>query len=268
MTTNNSPLYLPKGGLVGLPPAGEIAIFADANGNVFKIDEAGSVTAIGGGTISNSLVVLARAQSLLGTQYTSIGGTDFYQASDFTAVNSGSATATLSAAARSGMLKLSTGVTTTSTASIILATSASQIDNVKTSKFYAVWRAALVTAADALSSQAFTITGNSGSTLFQIGCRGPTGTGFFNVFAEDDGGNIRENGSTIFPVDTVFHTFEIWNDGTNINFAMDGAVLVSFATALLSGGAPAHIGANVANGATATNREVDIDYMFVVTTPN
>jgi hypothetical protein len=49
---------------------------------------------------------------------------------------------------------------------------------------------------------------------------------------------------------------------------MDGAVLVSFATALLSGGAPAHIGANVANGATATNREVDIDYMFVVTTPN
>jgi len=52
MTTNNSPLYLPKGGLVGLPPAGEIAIFADASGNVFTLNGAGAVTAIGGGVAS------------------------------------------------------------------------------------------------------------------------------------------------------------------------------------------------------------------------
>jgi hypothetical protein len=65
MTTNNSPLYLPKGGLVGLPPAGEIAVFSDANGNVFVVDETGAVTPASSARGAGTTVTLGAAANII-----------------------------------------------------------------------------------------------------------------------------------------------------------------------------------------------------------
>lgn len=65
MTTNNSPLYLPKGGLVGLPSAGEIAVFSDANGNLFVIDETGAVTPASAARGAVTTVTLAAPANII-----------------------------------------------------------------------------------------------------------------------------------------------------------------------------------------------------------
>lgn len=63
MTTNNSPLYLPKGGLVGLPPAGEVAVFVDTDGTLKQMDSNGTATAVVAGFTSDTIINLPNAGS-------------------------------------------------------------------------------------------------------------------------------------------------------------------------------------------------------------
>lgn len=71
---SDAPLYIKKGGLVGLPPAGSIALSADSSGNVQKTDESGTTSALGSGGSSDFVAAVVSTSNLSLTGAATIDG--------------------------------------------------------------------------------------------------------------------------------------------------------------------------------------------------
>ena len=69
-------------------------------------------------------------------------------------------------------------------------------------------------------------------------------------------------------VDTNWHDIEVWNDSVNFFVAVDGVQQYTVADSGLATGGAMFIKAVAACGTGATNREVDVDRMYVVTASN
>lgn len=209
---------------------------------------------------------LTRAQALCGNTLSAIMGTHFSNTGEWATTGTSGGTATLSASARAGVVNLSSGGTANHVAQAVL--SGCQVSNSKTDKFYAVFRASLSTGIDSAGDIEFQVVSQS-NTIIQIGGRGSSSTANYWCFIRDGGGSTKLSASAGVALDTgVFHTFEIWNDGTNINIAIDGTIVGTTAVSGFASGDACQLTAYANNGATAANRQSNIDYMFIVVAPN
>jgi hypothetical protein len=264
---------IPASSGTGLTPIADQTVLGNVSGSSATptaLTAAQVLTLLGVTPYSSSAqAALIRAQALLGSQFTSIGGTDFYSSGDFVSTgSSGSGGAVLSTADRAGVVLVSTGTTTLSSGRCRLAGLGTQVANCKTDKFYAVARMALGTTVDGATIAHFRLVANSTNSFFELGVQGGTSSTNFSVVVRDAGTTIRTNTATSVAVDLLYHTMEIWSDATNLNFAIDGTTVNQTATSLLSAGEACMLDFNLANNGTAANRQINCDSMWIVTQPN
>lgn len=214
---------------------------------------------------------LIRAQALLGATASVITGSEFGSSADVSSTGSaGGGTVTVSTGAdKGGVALVSTASSASSQAMLRMAGTPTGVDNFRTSKWYAYWRAAVSTAIDANTQASFSVGNFAGNSDIDVGVRGAASTANWAIFFRDpSGATIRSATATAVAIDTNYHDWEIWNDGTNFNIAIDGN---SVYTTLVSGTAGTEAGAHwtfVANSATAAARTAKVDRVWFVTSSN
>lgn len=154
-------------------------------------------------------------------------------------------------------VELTSGATSSGVASQLLGTSLGggfplYVPSGSTSKFYVEFRMKVTTAID---NQAFL--GFGDNTVNAWGARGPSATGFY-VARFDNGPTTLT--STI-AVDTSYHTFRVWRDGTTGFLQVDSETPVSSANAYNASDTRAVL--RVENGGTSAARTARFDYVFI-----
>ena len=209
-----------------------------------------------------------RCQSLIGLTATAVLFTHFKD-NTFSTTGSGGGTTTLSTTARAGVVNVSTGSVASHVAIVRFAGNGIQIDDIKTSKWCAAWRAQFPTATDSATDDELQVL-SSGNTLIEFGPRGGRSTTFFSIYGRGGtGGAPFVDAATSVALDTVsYHTVEIWQDGTNVDYAMDGTTVSSTAVSGIAGGEALYIDGQASNTTTAANRQINIDWMGMWIAPN
>lgn len=205
---------------------------------------------------------LARAQSLLGTSITTCLGNDFdtdqlHQAT----TTAGSGTVVMSQTAKGGAMAVSTGTTAGSVISVKPHGPPSWIGSLASDPWYAVTRAKLTTTPDAQAiAQVLKVISPTGTVpTINIGVDGSVSTSVFSAESFSNGGALLATVTSSVTVDTSYHTFEAWSDGsTNVTLAIDGTSIGTIALANVGTGA-ATIGVGVFNQGTAANQSITVD---------
>jgi hypothetical protein len=224
--------------------------------NYFPVPATGS----GGGD-----TVLDRAQALLpNSSITKVMGNDFD--GTYWYRNAGtSGTITPSTTKKGGVATLSTTATGNRTAILMPTGTLVLLDNAQTSAWYMASRFSVTSAVDAAAGADLRLTATTpGAPQIVLGVIGSISTAFFSWLTQNNAGAVTASGATTVAVDTAMHVWEIWNDATTISFAIDGTVAATTA-ATNAGTNPVAPAINVANGATATARTIDADYLYICT---
>lgn len=212
-------------------------------------------------------VAAVRAAAILGASIDSVVGTDFENDTWYSTalVGTGSVVPTTD---RGGVLLLSTGATS-STAAIRAHGSGAGgpliVANMNTDLWYMRARMQLTTAIDAAAScGVFLSNSGTGNPYAFMGVLGAASIAFWILQVTTNGG-VTTNLVSAVAIDTNWHTFESWNTGAAVFFAIDGATQGSIPIVNLgtNGGQPY---AWAANGGTAANRAIKLDklaYAFV-----
>lgn len=244
---------------------------ADAGGLEFSNDDGVTWTAAGTSPpASSASIAFARAQALLGISINRYGGTDFDTDADYKVVNAGTGTSVLSVVDKAGVLIMSSGASASGLTSIGPHGAPSIIDNPKATPWYLGSRAKLTTAPDAaaylvpcgLASVAFA------SPAFAVGGIGFLSTGFFSMYAQDNGATTRVSGVSTVPLDTAYHYFEMWSDGATLFAAIDMAAPFVSAANTLVGTNPVMWALQAGNTTTAATQTQKIDLVFWATSGN
>lgn len=266
-------IALRVGAAVGLPPAGIKKLFIDTDGTVKQMDSTGSKSTLGGGD-----TILSRAQSLLPTSGLTkvLGPGDFDGSQNFSdaAGTAGSGTATMSATHQGGVVKVASGATGNSLIQICPAGTnvagrgiTALIDNARTRPWYMYVEFYIPTAADAVTQVRAQMAAMSGGApaapTFGIGATGALSTTNF-TYRLTDGSNVVVASGTGPVLDTNKHVCEITNDGTTAKVLFDGAQIGTDIASSLIGTVPMTWVVAAVNGATAANREMDVDALYVV----
>ena len=156
-----------------------------------------------------------------------------------------------------GLIQLSSGATASSQ-SIMLSTGAAPIANVTTVRWYTACRFKIVTTPDAQSKALCGLQTQAGGATQGIGFIGPLNTTHF-VFQWN--GNLSTSSTDLgVNVDTNFHLFEMWGNGTSTTFeSIDGGQVFSQTVASNITWTPFIA---VLNGTTAAAQTVQADYFF------
>jgi hypothetical protein len=227
------------------------------------------LTALGLSAISdNRATALIRAQALCGSTLNSIVGTDFGENATYVAAVASGGTAALSAVDKGGVVLVKSNGTASGQAVVKMTGAPPIVDNAKTSRWYAVWRAKFATAGDGASQMDFQLNPASGNTIMDFGQAGGLSSTLWRVRIVDGSGASLFNATVVTAIDTSYHTIEIYNDGTNVSFALDAAVLKAQLVSSFASGDPIVPSIFTNCGASATNREIDCDYMYFVSPSN
>lgn len=304
MTQDKNALYLPVGAIVGPPPSGQVAILADTDGSLKSMDSTGTKSGLGGGsttlpanTIGGNntgsaaaltgltpaqiltmlgVVPLAdqRAQALVDAQtlcnsstLSVISGSEFDRP-DFVVNTSSGGTAALSATDKSGVVKVQSNTTAFGTATVSANGTAAPvtcISNIKTD-LWCLKSTAKMSAINTTATTGIFLFGTGSSQVF-FGLNTGVSTTNWCARVIDEGGTTRLSVATTVAIDTSYHVVRIWNDGTNINFSLDGTAVATVAVSALASGGPAYWKASTLIGSGA-NMEIDLDRLFVVTASN
>lgn len=220
--------------------------------------------------ITPDAVVLARVQSLLGETVNAIWGTHFFDQTGWSSAVGGSGVVALSATSRAGVLTATTGASAGSQFVISpnwTATTSGQVENPRTTRWYARTVAKVTTAIDSQSRLGVCELRNNGvATHAAIGVLGASSTTHFYAEVVNDAG-VATTATTGIAVDTGWHIWEIWGDLTNINFAIDEVTVASIAVASV-GTAAINPRMLCQNGTTAAARTVHYDAMYVAAQDN
>ena len=228
-----------------------------------------AIPATSSGGAGSMSTALGRAQALLGGTVTAVYGTEFDTDQWYTAtlVNG---TAAQSTTDKSGVLSLTTTAAANSTSRIKPHGAGSFIDNLRTAKFYAVWRIKLVTSIDAQGYVACVLLNpaGSGNPGIWFGALGTESTANWGYETFDNAGANAGKAATSTAYDTTaYHTIEIWNDATTISLAVDAVVLATIVASTQGTNAVSQQ-LYCGNGTTAANRAINVDYMWTVTVSN
>lgn len=259
-------IYLPKGEIVPVPPAGQVALAVDAGGNLVMRDIGGAaVTVALAGSAAHT--ALARAQSVLGptlgATITKVFGTDFDTSSWIaTPTLAGSGAAALSTTERGGVMNMSTGATGSSSVIIKPFGAAGLVINPTTDVWYMRSRFRQAAAMDANTYNSVGIQGTSDAVLF--GAIGTRSTTTFAYEVYNNAAAVQSSGSLVVTYDQLFHIFEAWGDTVNFYIAVDGTIraTVPIPATTTNPCAPQLF---VSNGATAANRAQNVDDVYICT---
>lgn len=214
---------------------------------------------------------LARAQALLGTSINAAFGTDFDSDQWPMFTIAGSASGTMSQASRAGVVVMTTGAASGSTLIMRPHGAPSLLAAVQTDKWYAVSRAQLTTTPDA---QALVVPLDIIHTpvgvnvpSVQLGALGDASTALFSARIFNQAATATTVVSTV-AIDTSWHTWEAWSNGTNVLFAIDGVTIASLAATNLGTGGAATLGAVLLNGTTAAAQTLNLDSTYLCCASN
>jgi len=223
-------------------------------------------------TVENDarLTALSRARELLGTTINTVVGTHWDNI-PYVVATSGTGTVATSATAKSGVLVLSSGATNSGLGQVRMAASTgttSLIDNPRTALWYIVSRMKVSTAIDAAalcSLRIYTAAGSNPQVTW--GVTGSVSTTHFVLAVIDGAGSVAASDTSTVAIDTSYHTFEMWNDGTNVHGAIDGVDVADTPSAGVA--TNASTGAILTfNGATNAARTIESDTLYICTVGN
>jgi hypothetical protein len=249
-------------------PVGAIRLTRNGSSIQASIDGAAAVPfntgGLGGGGSAGA--ALARAQALVGPTVTKVIGSDFDNDQYHVAAVVSTGAVAMSATLRS-CINLTSGATASSSAAIKPHGSPiCQVANMQTDRWFFQYRAQLTTAVDVQAEVGYEVANNGGNPLAEVGLIGSLSATVFSWRVTVNGGTATTGLSTI-AVDTNFHTFEGWNDGTSVFFAIDGVIVGSTVVANI-GTNPGQIFSTTANGTTAAARTQNIDHAYVCVAGN
>lgn len=234
----------------------------------FSNDNGTTWTTIGsGGSAGSSIldVVKARVLSLLGPTVDSYSFTDFENDQWYAGAISGSGVTPTLTLDAGGVLQLDSSATASSRSTISAhgasTTALALVGNQQTSKWYFRGRIQVATAIDAAASCGIWLSLHDFTNPYVFfGVLGSVSTGFFIGQVVNNAGTTVNTVSAV-AIDTAWHTFEAWNDGTTMSFAIDGAVVGTQPATNLGTltGAPY---AWASNGAAAASRKLKLDKLF------
>jgi hypothetical protein len=218
---------------------------------------------------SKTSIILARAQTLLGSTMQVLMGTDFENTSWYRTSDSGTGNSHLSQVDMAGVLILDSGATAVGVSQIGPAGAAGEsvVANQQTGLWYFYMRAAIVTALDSVA----VVTGGLSSTglsgpMARIGGNGAVSTGFFSGVTTNAGNAQVGSAITTVALDTNYHDFEMWNNGTTLTFAVDGITATTPSTNAAS--APGGVLVIAFNSTTNADRQMKVDRLYIVTPSN
>jgi hypothetical protein len=221
---------------------------------------------------TQATVALARAQSLLGSSVNAVLGTDYDTDQWFTASIGGGATASGNKTARAGVLTVSSSAISGSLAIIRPHGTPSHVAAIQTDIYYARVRARITTTPDAQAAlgvlDILPPTTGSNIPCIQVGALGSVSTTLLSTRVFDSSSGLAYSQASAVAIDTAWHTFEAWVDGTTATMAIDGAVFGSFATSGMGTATAGCLGAVVTNGTTAANQSADIDSAWICVVSN
>ena len=206
---------------------------------------------------------LTKAQSVLGTSVNKIWGLDFDTTAGtaITAVSGGAAT--LSTTERDGVINCSTSGTANSSALVRPAGSGALIINPTTERWFVRFRARLTTGIDANAEISVGVAGFANPGFF-LGGNGVRSTTNFTYDFYNNSGTGTNSGSLGVALDTNFHLYDIWGDTVNFYVALDNVIALTLAIpASYTNACSTRIDA--VNGATAANRQINVDYQYICT---
>lgn len=229
----------------------------------------------GGGGRTLPEKILTRAQLLLaapiaaGNLVTTISGTEFENDQWYTGLAAGSGLAGLSASLSSGVLQVSTQATAGSSLRMLPhSATAALVSNLSGQPWYYYARAKFATAVDAVTEMLFKMDGFGGAPQVEFGIIGALVTTNWSYRVRNNAGTVVDLVPTALLFDqTTWHDVEILNDGSVIRFLVDG-VQYGSTLATDTGTNPSLPGIFVSNGATAANRQINVDRLYVVTVSN
>jgi hypothetical protein len=212
-------------------------------------------------------VALARARALLGPTVTVVGGTEFDSTAWYRTTLLGGGTVTPSITDRGGVVTVSTTTGANRIASLQPAGTLNLIGSPRTDLWYVRWRAIATTTIDA-NGQLFggLMTETLGNPQITMGLIGSVSTTNFAYLVTSNAAATTASGSTGIPIDTAYHLFEEWSNGTTISFAIDGNVV---ATTAATNAGTVGMTPNIlaTNGATVTARSIKVDHLWICTAP-
>lgn len=219
----------------------------------------------GGSCPDAASVALDRARELLGNTIDTVLGTHFQNSSYHVATVTGSGAITMSTTAKAGVIVLTSAATANSAAITRPAGPTCFLDAPRTTLWYAVARGKITTAVDAQTSVSClhmrAVPTAGVGPITDIDLSGSLSTGFFSCRVLDNSAVAVATQVTSVALDTNYHTFEIWSDGTTTSFAIDGTVVFTTPTSNL-GTNPQTLAAVATNGTTAAARTCELDYQY------
>jgi hypothetical protein len=215
--------------------------------------------------VTQDAVALERAQSLLGATIDTVVGTHFQDGTGWAASVLNNGAGVLSATANAGVLNATSSATASGQCIIFPNYGAgfvSHVSNARTVLWYSRTIARLTTGVDAVARiNCIGVYDNTAQTGAHLGVEGATSTTHY--VARVLSGGVGTAVATAIALDTnAWHVFEMWNDLTNINFAIDETVVQTIAVASI-GTNPIQYRTFVNNGGTAAARAVDYDFMYL-----
>jgi hypothetical protein len=206
---------------------------------------------------------LSRAQSLLGSSITRVYGTDFDTNNWITTTLVAGGTANLSTTERGGVINLSTSATANSQVVVKAAGVAGLVVNPTTDKWYWQSYQKWTTGVDAAGYISCGLIGFTNPGLY-VGALGNVSTVNFAYDFYNNAGAATNSGSLGVALDTNYHLIEEWGDTTNFYVAIDGTLRLTLAIPASFTNA-ASIRWDSQNGATAANRQQNVNYAFICT---
>lgn len=249
-----------------LPPVGTTRLIRKGGVTQQSVDGAAFAALGGGGGGSfGQAQALTRAQALLGPTIVNVFGTDFDTTNWIaTPAPVGTATTALSTTERGGVLNMASGATGSSSVIVKPLGSAGLLINPTTELWYSATRVRQATAMDANTYNSVGVQGTGTTCGIAIGALGNRSTANFWYELYNNSAAVVANASLGVALDQVYHLFETWGDTVNIYIAADG-VLVATIPIPASVTNPIFPLLFVSNGATAANRQQNVDYSYICT---
>jgi hypothetical protein len=208
-----------------------------------------------------------RAQSLCGPTLTVANGSECVRLDDFAALTGG--TLTLNTTLSGGVIQVGTGAVASTFNRTVLTGTTCQLADFLSIKWYSYWRAAFATAIDGVGQVYLNLTAPTGNTFVALGLLGAGSTTNLSYSFTDPSGAVKASTvATAIATDLAFHDFEMVNDGVNFRLYYDKALVYSIALASCSGAGVIRQQIHTFNGATATNRQINVDRQYMITAPN
>lgn len=226
--------------------------------------------------VDKRLGALIRAQALASSAaFDTIVGSDFGSSAEFTTTLSTGGTAPMSLTHKGGVVRQIVTTTqfsqsTTRAPGAASAVPPSLVANARTNPWYMVARVNLgTTSIQSGNTLQVQFLGSSGGTVFGFGARGNDSTTNFAYRIINQAGTNVATTATAVALDASWHTVEMVNDTTNFTIYLDGVSMYTVASSSIGTDPCGWTVTAVNNTAGSVGAaELDVDYLYVVTTSN